>query len=275
MDGRCPERVGWVKSKLLHGVLPARPSPRPQVHPLDNIHGIQMNRSSQPVPVSNSTLHHEILKHFIETGHAPSVDELGATLDQPREVVVESLLALQEYHGVVLHPESPEIWVIHPFSTSPTNFWVESARRSWWGNCAWCSLGIAALVDEDVTITTTLGGESTQVKLKISGGTLSEPDYLVHFPIPMKHAWDNVVFTCSTMLVFDSEASIEDWSSRHRIAVGDIQPISRVWEFAKVWYGRHLDKDWTKWSVTEARAIFEQFGLTGRIWDLPAAASRF
>ncbi|CAF4193755.1 unnamed protein product, partial [Rotaria sordida] len=50
---------------------------------------------------------------------------------------------------------------------SPTNFWVESAKGQWWGNCAWCSLGIAAIINEDVTITTTLGGESKQIKFAI------------------------------------------------------------------------------------------------------------
>lgn len=113
------------------------------------------------------------------------------------------------------------------------------------------------------------------MKVKIVGGKLSDDGYFVHFPIPMKNAWDNVLFTCSTMLLFDSEAAINDWSKRHHIPRGDIQPLSNVWEFAKVWYGGHLAEGWTKWSATEAKALFDKFGLRGITWDIPAVASRF
>ena len=234
-----------------------------------------MSSSSGPAPITHSSLHHRIIQHFIEVGSAPSIDDLAVGLDQPREAVVEGLRALQEYHGVVLHPGSSEIWVIHPFSTAPTPFWVQGAKRSWWGNCAWCSLGVAALLKEDVTITTTLGGETRQVSLRIESGRLRDEGYLVHFPIPMRQAWDNVIYTCSTMLLFDSEATIDDWCRRHRVPRGDAQPVSKVWEFAKAWYGQHLDEDWTKWSTAEARTLFERFGLRGPTWDIPEAASRF
>jgi hypothetical protein len=43
------------------------------------------------------------------------------------------------------------------------------------------------------------------------------------------------------MLLFDSEAQIDHGCRRHRIPKGNVQPLSRVFEFAKVWYGRHAD----------------------------------
>lgn len=56
---------------------------------------------------------------------------------------------------------------------------------------------------------------------------------------------------------------------------GDIQPIARVWDFAQAWYGNHLNPAWKKWSVEEARAIFERFGFTGATWNVPASPARF
>ena len=38
--------------------------------------------------------------------------------------------------GVVLQPNSDEIWVAHPFSSAPTTCVVRSDSRTWWGNCA-------------------------------------------------------------------------------------------------------------------------------------------
>ena len=225
--------------------------------------------------LTHGTLHGTIARHFVNYGTAPTVAQLSTLLALDRETVSTALQALAEYHGVVLHPTSREIWAMHPFSAAPTSFWVESQGRGWWGNCAWCSLGIAALLHADATITTTLGGESEQVVLRILDGAIEPADYRVHFPIPMARAWDNVTYTCSTMLVFASDAAVDTWCVRHAMPRGDVQSVATVWAFAQAWYGRHLDPAWTKWTTDEARALFARFGLTGPTWELPTTDERF
>jgi hypothetical protein len=224
--------------------------------------------------IDHGILHHTILTSFVERGYPPSLRELSDILEQPPEAVIAALESLQDEHGVVLHPVSREIWVAHPFSAAPTNFWVESRAGSWWGNCAWCSMGIAALVGGDAVVTTTLGGESQQVRVRIAHGAALD-EYLVHFPIPMARAWDNVTYTCSTILLFDSHAAIDAWCARHRIEKGDVQPVSKVLPFATSWYGRHLDRNWRRLSAAEARETFERFQLSGPTWDIPPAPTRF
>ena len=225
--------------------------------------------------LTHGLLHATIARHFVDYGTAPTIAQLGAQLALGATDVASGLRALADYHGVVLHPASGEIWAMHPFSAAPTSFWVESGGRGWWGNCAWCSLGIAALLASDATITTTLGGESAQVVIRIRDGVVSPADHRVHFPIPMARAWDNVTYTCSNMLVHESEAAVDAWCARHAMPRGDVQSLSTVWAFAKVWYGRHLDPAWTKWTTEQARDIFAQFGLTGPIWALPVTDGRF
>ncbi len=228
--------------------------------------------SSSP---TNGELHAAILQHVIAHGVAPEPEALAARFGASVEGIVAALRALADDHGVVLHPHAPRIWIIHPFSLAPTGFLLRAGDREWWGNCAWCALGAASLLARDVTVTTTLGANGRQVDVRIRGGRLLDTGYVVHFPVPMAQAWDNVVYTCSTMLLFEGEAQVDDWSRRHGIPRGDVQPIERIWEFARAWYGRHLDPAWRKWSVDEARALFERFGLTGPIWQLPAATGRF
>lgn len=225
--------------------------------------------------ISNSTLHYTIIKFIVEHCYAPEIDELSELLNSPREVVFDALQKLQEDHGVVLHPNSSRIWVAHPFSLAPTNFIVRCGNREWWGNCAWCSLGVAALLAKDVTITTTLGANHKQVDVHIRDGIVVETDYLVHFPVPMSSAWGNVIYTCSTMLLFESEQHIDRWSDSHRIAKGDVQSITRIWEFSRVWYGNHLNPEWKKWTAEEAQHIFDRFELRGPIWKIPVSDSRF
>jgi hypothetical protein len=222
-----------------------------------------------------SVLHYAIIKFIINHGYAPDTPELANLLHLSEDDVINALKSLQDDHGVVLHPQSPKIWVIHPFSLAPTNFLVSCGDGEWWGNCAWCSLGVAALLNRNVTITTALGANDRQVSIHIQDGQIVENNYYVHFPVPMRHAWDNVIYTCSTMLLFENEKQIDEWSQRHRISKGDIQPITKIWEFSKVWYGNHLNPNWKKWTTEEAQQIFEKFGLTDDIWKIPVSNTRF
>lgn len=225
--------------------------------------------------ITNASLHYTILQEIITNGFAPDIQTLAQLLNQTEKEVEESLYRLQDYHGVVLHPNEAKIWVVHPFALAPTNFYVQSKGKAWWGNCGWCSLGIAALIKTDCRITTTVGGETQQIKLHIKNGKLQEKNYLIHFPIPMKQAWDNVIYTCSNMLVFENENQIDTWSKKHKIPKGDFQPIEKVWQFSKKWYGNHLNPNWEKWTVDEARQIFAEFGLEHPIWNLGNSKERF
>ncbi len=224
---------------------------------------------------SSADLHHAILSDIVADGRAPGVGDLVQRFGVAEVDLRAALRRLGEEHGIVLQPKDDEVWVAHPFSLAPTNFLVRQDQRSWWGNCAWCSLGIAALAGGAVTITTTLGAEERQVTIEVAGGRVTEDGLVVHFPIPMAQVWDNVIYSCSTMLVFDSEAQVEDWCRRHGIGKGDVRPLSVVARFAAQWYGRHLDADWRKWTIAEARALIADHGLSGPIWDWANTEGRF
>jgi len=224
---------------------------------------------------SLSSLHYTILHYIINSGYAPSRFQIAKLLNKSISDVEKDLQALADYHGVVLHPHVPEIWVIHPFSLAPTNFYVQSKRGEWWGNCAWCSLGIAALLQEDVKITTTIGAQTEQIEINIIDGEVKEKDYFIHFPIPMTNAWDNVIYTCSNMLIFRNNEEVSIWCSRHNIPKGDLQPIDRIWQFSQKWYGNHLNPEWTKWTQAEAQQMFTEYGLNGPVWQLGNSEDRF
>lgn len=225
--------------------------------------------------ITNSNLHYSIILGIIDNGFAPSIENLSETLKADKEEVIKGLYNLQEYHGVVLHPNEPKVWVIHPFSLAPTNFYVKSNKGEWWGNCAWCSLGVVALLKDDVKITTTVGAETNQIEINIINGEIQEKNYYIHFPIPMKNAWDNVIYTYSNMLIFENEQQVDEWTKKHNIPKGDIQPIEKIWNFSKKWYGNHLNPEWTKWTIEEAKQIFREFELENKIWDLGSSKERF
>ena len=222
-----------------------------------------------------SELHRIILASIIDNGSAPTIRLLAEMFDCSAGAVTQSLHELENYHGVVLHNHNNEIWVAHPFSLAPTNFLIRNQTGEWWGNCAWCSLGVAALVGGVVQITTTLGANDKQVTIEVAGKEINQPDLLVHFPTPMSRVWDNVIYSCSMMLVFQTEAQIDRWCSIHNVGKGDIKRLDTLYPFAAEWYGRHLDPHWRKWTVSEACELMTRHGFSGPIWSLPNDKGRF
>lgn len=225
--------------------------------------------------MDHSSLHEFIILSFLRRSRPPTIGEIQIQFRVDERSARQSLRALADYHGVVLHPESDEIWICHPFSASPTTCVVSSDNRQWWGNCAWCSLGVMHLADGTTTLTTRAGGIGEAISITAKNGYLSDADYVVHFPVPMSKAWDNVIYTCSVQLLFRDEAQVDEWCATRGIPKGDVRPLKQIWEFAKEWYGQHANANWTKWTLCDAMKIFHRHGLDGPVWDVGETSRRF
>jgi len=225
--------------------------------------------------MNDSSLHEAIISSFLHRQRPPTVREIASRFHCEEVVVRQGLRTLADNHGVVLHPNTDEIWVAHPFSAAPTTCVVKAGNRKWWGNCAWCSLGVAHLAGGTAVVETRIGALGDPATIRIENGKLIDTDFVVHFPIPMRQAWDNVIYTCSIMLLFRNETQVNDWCAERGIAKGDVRPIEQVWSFAAEWYGRHADENWIKWSVTQAAEIFARHKLTSPIWTLSDETGRF
>lgn len=220
----------------------------------------------------DSRVHSAVLTTIVARGHAPGLAEIAAALGEGTASIAESLRRIEANHGLVLHPGSVDVWIAHPFSLSPTAVWVASGARGWWSPCLWCATGVVALAAPDATLRVRLGGEAEDLSIRFSGGRPVDDGLVVHFPVPPRDAWANF---CALVLPFRSEAEVDAWCARHALAKGAVVPLSQVADLGRAWYGRHLDVTWVKWSVPEAREIFESVGLTGPFWRLPGADGRF
>jgi Alkylmercury lyase len=216
----------------------------------------------------DSAIHHHLVRGLIDDGFAPDIARLQELVAAEPASVAEALKRLEANHSVVYHPGRAAPWVIHPFSLSPTATWVQGGRRGWWAPCIWCALGVATLVGEDVVIHSRIGGEAENLALHVRGGLVREDGIVAHFAVPLRSAWDNVHYYCATVLPFRSEAEADGWCRRHAIPKGAVVPIAQVAELARLWYGKHADRDWEKWSIAQARECFGRVGLTGPFWAL-------
>ena len=116
-------------------------------------------------------LRRRIFASFAATGSPPALTAADAPLAR----------SLHDQHVVVLGDDG-QVLMAHPFAAHREGTRVEAAGRTWWGNCAWDGLGIAAaLGPEDARIT--------------SGGVAVAPGAVVHVAVPAGRWWDDIAFT--------------------------------------------------------------------------------
>ena len=111
--------------------------------------------------------------------------------------IQESFKRLKDGHILVLQEGDREILMANPFSAVPTPFIVQAGEKSWWGNCIWDAMGIAAMVRQDATVTTGCGDCNDVMRVRVEGGAarLVEGTGIVHFSVPASSWWDNIKFT--------------------------------------------------------------------------------
>jgi hypothetical protein len=95
----------------------------------------------------------------------------------------------------VLQPESREILIAAPLCAVPTGYVVKAGRQAFFGACVWDALGIIAMLNLDATMETSCGCCGEAMAVVARRGELAPADGVVHFGVPAKRWWDNIVFT--------------------------------------------------------------------------------
>jgi hypothetical protein len=136
---------------------------------------------------------------FLELGRCPSKAGVAADLGCDVGEVADAFHELAAAHVLVLQPGSGEVLMANPLSAVPTPFVVEtgaaSSPRSWYGNCIWDALGVIAMLQGDGRVLASCGccGESMTVQVR-KGEVTSQPPGVVHFALPARQWWDDIVF---------------------------------------------------------------------------------
>ena len=143
--------------------------------------------------MDDAALRHQIYRHFADTGNAPTLATLAQWAGGDEEAQ-QALRRLHEAHAVVLD-QSGTIRMALPFSAVPTEHKVVAGERSWFANCAWDCLAIPVALDIDVAIEAEWLDTGEPVDLAISDGRLSHTDGFIHFAVPARHWWDDIVET--------------------------------------------------------------------------------
>ena len=136
-----------------------------------------------------------VYRTIADTGRAPTTADIAELVGGVDEAAAH-LERLDDRHFVVLGDDG-EIAMALPFAARPTGHRVIAGEQRWWANCAWDSLAIPAALDADATIEARWLDDDTPVDLRIENGRPvgDAVDGWIHFTIPARHWWDDIVET--------------------------------------------------------------------------------
>jgi len=137
----------------------------------------------------------EVYTEVLATGRIPASAELAAALTSEISAVQAALKRLAEARVLVLQPGG-EILMAPPFSAVPTPFLV-TAADTWqtYGNCIWDALGVLAMKGTHGRIHTACGCCGQALKIEVRDGAPREAEGVLHFSVPARHWWDDIVYT--------------------------------------------------------------------------------
>jgi hypothetical protein len=128
----------------------------------------------------------------MSNGAIPTQSSLASTACMTVPAVSEALLRLAEAHMLVLQ-RNGEILMANPFSAVATPFPVSIGNRSWYGNCIWDAMGIAAMMHDKAVIAASCGCCGTAMTLWVPDECIAD-ERTAHFAVPAAHWWDDIVF---------------------------------------------------------------------------------
>ncbi len=135
-----------------------------------------------------------VYDQLVTTCKASTVGETATALGASVAEMQASFQRLADGHVFILQTDG-EIMAANPFANVPTTFVVESNRRRWSAMCVWDALGIPAMLKVDAVINTSCGDCNDRIELRVQGGELQTVDPVVHFAVPAKQWWNNIVFS--------------------------------------------------------------------------------
>mgnify|MGYP001813720163 CR=1 FL=1 len=138
-----------------------------------------------------------IYRRFVADGTPPSRHELDDLVGDPATAAA-LLTRLHDEHLIVLddRPERVgEIRMALPFSAEPTDYRVTTDRGAWWANCAWDALAIVAALSDDAHVDSVWSDTGEPLEFDVIDERLGRVDGFVHFQVPARHWWDDIVFT--------------------------------------------------------------------------------
>jgi hypothetical protein len=143
-----------------------------------------------------------IQRAFIAGRATPTVESVATELRVPEDDVAAAFDRLAGAHVIVLVPGTRDLMMSAPFAGRPTDFVVTAGERTYYANCVWDALGVAAMlvgagqpIDADVHTTCADCGASLGVGIRDAAVRADPAGAVAHFAVPAARWWADIGFT--------------------------------------------------------------------------------
>ncbi len=137
-----------------------------------------------------------IYRFIVEEGRAPTVEETADEFAISPNEARRAFHRLERPHQIVLEPGTARIRMAIPLAAVSTPHRVWIGGKCHYANCAWDSLGIAAMLHSDAEIEAPSADGGESICYAIRNGELIAPDNLaISFPLPLRRWFENIVDT--------------------------------------------------------------------------------
>lgn len=137
----------------------------------------------------------EIYETIAQTTKAPSVEEVAVSLGKPVAEIQAAFQSLAQKRLLFLEPGTQQIRMAPPFSAVESDFRVVVQNKSYFANCIWDALGIAAALHSDADAYAICEDCKTVISLQVRNGAPLPQECIIHFAVPAAHWWDDIVYT--------------------------------------------------------------------------------
>lgn len=136
-----------------------------------------------------------VYQHFADTTRPPLIDEVASRFALTHEEAAAAYEELHQRHALYIKPGTHEVLMANPFSGVETSFKVHANGKTYFANCAWDSLGIPAALHSNADIDAVCAQSREPIRLRVSGGRVQGGEVLIHFLIPFREWYDDLVST--------------------------------------------------------------------------------
>ncbi len=212
-----------------------------------------------------------IFDHFFEYTTPPPLEEVMQRFMLTRKEAVEAFHELEADHQIALVPGTQRILMANPYSAIPTPFRVYIGSKRLFANCAWDSVAMHVMLEQDARIESFCHHCAEPIEISLSkaavkSSTPSSP--VIFLSTPVSKWYDNLIDTCSNnMVYFSSKDHLSRWLAENPKLRGESLSVEKMIEVCRPLSKGRMNLDYQRPSKDDLMAYWDSIGLRGKFWD--------
>ena len=151
--------------------------------------------SSDALRQQDLALRLHIYRFWCDRARPPTLAESAAACGITAAEALAVWQRLHNAHLILLEADGDQIRMANPLSARPTDFRARVGDQWLYANCAWDAPGIPAMLQQDADIEMRYSPRGEIAHFRVRDGELRAEDCLVHFALPFRRWYDDLVET--------------------------------------------------------------------------------